>query len=150
MAFFTVIAQYRAVKLQDSLASGGLMQSIDILRDHSTHLSGTFQLRQLFMGGVRLSFWEEHLIPVKTEEFFRMGTVKAVAQYGLRRIVVLLMVQTIHASEVRNTAFSRDAGTAEKYNVIVSINDFLQFFDLFLQIFHKLFLLRKLYRSPDI
>ena len=126
MAFFTVIAKYRAVKLQDSLASGGLMESIDILRDHSTHLSGMFQLRQLFMGGVRLSFWEEHLIPVKTEKFFRMGTVKAVAQYGLRRIVVLLMVQTVHAAEVRNPAFGGDAGTAEKYNVIVGINDLLQ------------------------
>lgn len=102
------------------------------------------------MGSIRLSFWEEHLIPVKTEEFFRMGTVKAVAQYGLRRIVVLLMVQTIHAAEVRNAAFGGDAGTAEKYNVIIGINDLLQFFDLFLQIFHKLFLLRKLYRSPDI
>ena len=93
------------------------------------------------MGGVRLSFWEEHLIPVKTEEFFRMGAVKAVTQYGLRRIVVLLMVQTVHTSKVWNPTFGRDTGTAKKYNVIVSINDFLQFLNLFLQIFHKLFLL---------
>ena len=125
MAFFTVIAQYLAVKLQDSLASGGLMQSIDILRDHSMHLSGTFQLRQLFMGSIRLSFWEEHLIPVKTEEFFRMGTVKAVAQYGLRRIVVLLMVQTIHAAEVRDPALGGDTGSAKKYDIVVGINDLL-------------------------
>ena len=44
MAFFTIIAQYRAVKLQDSLASGGLMQSIDILRHYSRQLAGLFQL----------------------------------------------------------------------------------------------------------
>ena len=150
MTFFTVIAKYRAVKLQDSLTSGGLMQSIDILCYYSTYFSGTFQLCQLFMGGVRLSFWEEHLIPVKTEKFFRMGTVKAVTQYGLRRIVVLLMVQTVHAAEIRNPTFGGDTGTAEKYNVIVGINDLLQFLNLFFQIFHKLFLLRKLYRSPDI
>lgn len=52
-----------------------------------------------------------------------MGTVKAVTQYGLRRIVVLLMVQTVHAAEVRNPTFGGDTGTAEKYNVIVGIND---------------------------
>ena len=37
MTFFTVIAKYRAVKLQDSLTSGGLMQSIDILCYYSTY-----------------------------------------------------------------------------------------------------------------
>ena len=51
------------------------------------------------------------------------------------------MVQTVHASEVRDPTFGGDTGTAEKYNVIVSINDLLQFLNLFLQIFHKLYLL---------
>ena len=78
MAFFTVIAQYRAMKLQDSLASGSLMQSVDILGDHGPDFPGSFQLCQFFMGGIGLCIGEEHLIPVKTEEFLRVGTIKGV------------------------------------------------------------------------
>ena len=54
------------------------MQSVDILGDHGPDFPGSFQFCQFFMGGIGLCIGEEHLIPVKTEEFLRVGTIKGV------------------------------------------------------------------------
>ena len=78
MAFFTVIAKHGAVELQYGPASGSLMQSVDILGDHGPDFPGSFQFCQFFMGGIGLCIGEEHLIPIKTKEFLRVGTIKGV------------------------------------------------------------------------
>ena len=51
------------------------------------------------------------------------------------------MIQSVHASEIRDSTLGGDTGTTEKYDIAVGINDLLQFLNLFVQIFHKLFLL---------
>ena len=48
------------------------------------------------------------------------------AQNGLRRIFILLIVQPIYASEIRDAALRGDAGTAEKDDVVALGDHFFQ------------------------
>ena len=46
---------------------------------------------------------------------------KVVAQYDLRRECVLLIVEPVDTSEIRNAALGADTGAAEKYNVVALV-----------------------------
>ena len=66
---------------------------------------------------------KEHLVAVKTKEFSRITLIEGIAQYGLRRIVILLMIQSIHTAEIRNSAFSGYTGSAKKDYIVIFLND---------------------------
>ncbi len=53
------------MQLIDHLASGSLMETVDVLGDHGLELSRLFQLRQFPVGGVGLRPWMS-IFPDKT------------------------------------------------------------------------------------
>ena len=89
------------------------------------------------MGGIGLRVQEEHLVAVEAEEFFRLAAVESVAENRLRRIIILLVIEAVHAPKIRNPAFRGHPCPAEKYYIVVFLHNFLQFFDDFPIIFHN-------------
>ena len=71
--------QDASVQLQHLFASGGLMESVDVLGDHSRQFSRGFPLRQLAVGGVGLCFRAEHFRPVEAEELPGVAFIKGMA-----------------------------------------------------------------------
>ena len=106
------------------------MQIVDVLRHDSAAFALALPLSELEVRGVRLSVQREHLCTVETVKFLGFGEEKRVAQDGFRRILVLLIVQTVHRAEIRNAAFGRDARTAEKYDVVAVIDPVLELCNL--------------------
>ncbi len=122
-AVLTVIPQHRAVEFQDGSASRRLVEPVNILGDDRPELSLLFQPGQFLVGCVGLCVQKEHFTAVKTVKFSRVLAVETVAQDGLRRIVVLLVVQAVHASEVRNTALRGHACPAEKHDIVMLLDN---------------------------
>ena len=85
------------------------------------------------MSGVGLGVLENHLVAVKTVEFLGLLHEEGVAEYFLGRIVVLLVVQSVHTAEVRDSGFSADTGAAEEYDIVTFFicNDYTCFADSF-------------------
>ena len=84
------------------------------------------------MGRVGLGVQIEHLVAVKAEKFLRVSLVEAVAEDGLRRVIVLLAVEPVRAAEIRDAALRADPRAAEKDNVIALGNPASQgFYGLF-------------------
>lgn len=113
-AVLAVISMHRAVQLVDVLATGSLMQTVYILRDNGGQLACLLQLCELFVCGVWLRVQREHLVLIKSEELLRLRLEKGMTEDGFRRKFVLLMIQAVNAAEIRNAAFRRDTGAAEK------------------------------------
>ena len=64
-----IIAQHRAVQLQDFPASRRLMKPVYVLGDHSLQFPLLLKLCKREMGSVRLCIREQHLVPVKAVKF---------------------------------------------------------------------------------
>lgn len=77
-----------------------------------------FQFCQFVMRRVRFCGETEHFIPVKTIELFRMVYIKRMTQDRFRWIIILLIVKSIHAPEIRDAALGRHTGSAK--NTILS------------------------------
>ena len=90
-----MIAVYASMKLQHLMTARHLMKIINILRDHSLKPARLLKLCQLKMRCIRLCSITEHLVTVKLIKFFRMTHKKRVAQNRFRRIIILLMIQTV-------------------------------------------------------
>ena len=71
----------------------------------------------------------EHFVAVKAVEFRGSPLKKCVAEYFLGRIIVLLVVKSVNASEIGNTAFSAHSRSAEKYNSLAVVNYVLKLFN---------------------
>ena len=71
MTAHAVVAVNAAVQLQYLLTSGHLMQTVDVLRDHSGQLSLLLQLRQRPVRLIRFRGGSKHLVPVEAKEFLR-------------------------------------------------------------------------------
>ena len=56
----------------------------------------------------------QHLIPVETEESFRLLHKEGVRKNGFRRVIILLIIESVHAAEIRDAAFRGNAGTTEE------------------------------------
>jgi hypothetical protein len=59
------------------------------------------------MGLVWLYPWYNHLAPIELEELLSVASEKTRGQNNLWRIIILLVIQTINTSEIRDSAFSR-------------------------------------------
>ena len=82
-------------------AAGLLVQSVYVLRHNTLKLSGFFKLCKLVMRDVRLCIKTEHLVTVESVKLLRMLPVKCMAQDGLGRVIILLIIKSVHASEIR-------------------------------------------------
>lgn len=76
------------------------------------------------MGIVRLRIFDDHFVAVKTVKFFGVLNEEAVAQYCFRGIIVLLVIESVHASEVRDVTFCGNAGASEKDDVVALFDPF--------------------------
>ena len=79
---------------------------------------------------VRLRLQIQHLLPIKTEKLLRLLHKKPMAQNGFGRILVGLMIQSVLAAKIRDVAFRRYPGPAEKYDVLRIPDPGLQRLDL--------------------
>ena len=105
VTLFTIVPVDRSVQLQHFLTACHLMQAVNVLRDHCLHMAFSFQLRQPDVCSIRLRICKDHLILIEFKKLFRMASIVAVADNLLRRILVFLIIQSIHTSEIRDTAF---------------------------------------------
>ena len=115
-----------SVKLKDFPAPGRLMQPVDILGYDPGHLSFFFPFSQFQMSPVGCCLQGKHLVPVKPEKVFRFSHKKGVGEHLLRRIIVFLIVQAVHAAEVRNPALGGNARASEKNDIFSLVHPLLQ------------------------
>jgi hypothetical protein len=64
----TVVPHHASVKFQHISASCRLMQTVDILRNHSLQFSNGLKLRKFFVSRVRFNSGNKNLFPVKAVE----------------------------------------------------------------------------------
>lgn len=102
------------------------MQSVDVLRDHRLKPARPLQLGQLAVGGVGLSVQAEHFFPVELKKALWVGHKIGVAQNRLRRLVIVLVVQPVHAAEIRNTRLRGHPRAAEKDNTAAFVQPLLE------------------------
>lgn len=76
------------------------------------------------MGIVRLRMFNDHFVAVKTVKFLGVLNEEAVAQYRFGGIIVLLVIESVHASKVRDIAFRGNAGASEKDDVVALFDPF--------------------------
>ena len=116
-ALHAVVAQDAAVQLADVAAAGLLMEAVDVLGDDGGQLAPFLPAGQLFVSGVRFCVRAEHLFTVKTVELLRMVQEKMMAQNLLRRPGVMLVIQPVHAAEIRDSALGGHARPAKKHDM---------------------------------
>ena len=82
-------------------------------------------------------FRKQHLIFIKPVKLFRISPVKAVADDGFRRIIILLIVKTVYTAKIRNSTFCGNSRTTEKYYIITLTDPlFQQIHTLFHDLIH--------------
>ena len=113
-----VIAVYRAVKLIHGLAARSLMKAVDVLGDNCFELASSFKLRKSKVSFVGLSVKIEHLVLIELIELTYVIAEKGTAQNSLRGLFIFHVINSVHASEIRNTAFRGNTCSAEKDNII--------------------------------
>ena len=121
-ALLAVVAVDRAVQLIDVFAARLLVQAVDVLRDDGAQLARAFQLCQLLVRGVGLGLERQHLFAIKAVEILGVLIEKRMAEDRLGRVVKFLVVQAVHAAEVRDPALGTHAGAAEEHDVVTFCN----------------------------
>ena len=81
------------------------------------------------MGRVGLCPPDDHLVPVKTVELLGVLFPEGMAEDGLRRVIVPLMVQPVHAAEIGDARLGADPRPAEKDDVLALCDDGFQCLD---------------------
>ena len=116
----------RAVKLENTLAAGFLVQPVDVLRHNAVQLPGLLQLRQLVVCGIGLGLEGKHLVPVEAVEIIGVAHEIRVAEHGLRRNVVFLVVEPVRRAEVGYAALGGNACSPEKHDALRDVDDLLK------------------------
>ena len=125
-AVHAVIAQGAPVQLIHRFGAGCLMQAVDVLGDDRLQPALPLQLGQPQVGRIGLCPFYNELIAVKAVELLRVLLPERMAQDGFRRVVVGLVIQPVHAPEIRDAAFGGNARTAKKDDAAAFRNDFFQ------------------------
>ena len=124
-------AQNAAVKLQHLLAAGSLMQTVNILSDDGPELAPLFKLGKLQVSPIGHNTVDDQLFPVKTVILSRVTDKKAAGEDSFGRVLPLLVIQSVHAAEIRNSRLCTDSGTAEKNDILALVHQFFQFGNVF-------------------
>ena len=74
------------------------------------------------MGCIRFCIWKQHTVFIEAVELFRILYVKAVTDDPLRRVLIFLIIQSVHTAEIRYAAFRRNTGSAKEYDVVAFID----------------------------
>ena len=106
------------------------MQTVDVLRYNGTTLALAFPLGQLEVSRVRLCIERQHFRTIEAVKLLGFAQEERMAENGLRRVFVLLVVQTVHRAEIRNAALGRYARTAEKDDIVAAVDPLSQFSNL--------------------
>ena len=108
--------------LIDHLAAGQLMQSVYVLGDDAVKLSLCLHLGQFVMGLVGLNAARVHFLAVELVEHLGLALQAGIAQqiFGLIGVKphIVLVVEAVLAAEIRDSALCRNAGTAEKDDML--------------------------------
>ena len=80
------------MQLKYLLGARFLVQSVDVLRDNSTALARAFPFSELAVCGIRLRIQCKHLCPIEAIKLLGFAQKERVAENGLRRVLVLLVV----------------------------------------------------------
>ena len=93
------------------------MQTVNILSHNGREYGLFLQLGELLMRGVRLrrNGIGQNLIAVEAIEVLRLALKKSMTEHLLGRIVVFLIVKSVHAAEIRYPALRRNTRSAEEY-----------------------------------
>ena len=110
------------MQFEHILAPGRLMQAVDVLRDDRLELALALQLRQTQVGTIGLGPVDDELIPVKFVVLLRVRHEEGMTQDRLGRIIILLVIQAVHAAKIRDAALGRDAGAAEKHDPVAAVD----------------------------
>ena len=92
------------MQFQHFFAAGQLVQAVDVLGDDRFQLSGLLQLRQLEVGRVGPGRRENHFFLVEIIKLGGVAAIKRMAQHRFRRILILLVVKSVHTPEIGNPA----------------------------------------------
>ena len=117
------------MQLVHRFAARRLMQPVNVLGDHRPQPALLLQLCQPQMGSVGLCVLYDQLIAVKTVKFLRVFLPEGMTEDGFGRVVVFLVVQPVHAAEIRDAALRRNARAAEKDDATAFCNDIFQCLD---------------------
>ena len=116
------------MQLEHAPAARLLVQPVDVLRHDGGQMPLLLEPRQHAMRNVRLEAEREHFFAVKFEKFLRPPVKKAAADDRLGGIVEFLMIQAVHAAEIRDPALGGDACAAEKDGAVRLLNPAFQRF----------------------
>ena len=109
------------MKLQNLFAARGLMQAVNVLSDDGPELSRLFKLRKLQVRRVWLNSVDDELLPMKAIVLLGVFHKKRMAEYGLGRVLPLLVVQTVDAAEIGDPALGAHASAAEEHDIVALV-----------------------------
>ena len=116
------------MELIDPAASCFLVQAVNILGNYSQELPLLLPLCQLLVRDIGLEAQGQYLLPVKPKKVGWIGTVKAVTDDGLRRVLKFLMVQAIHTAKVGNPGLRADASPSKEHDAVTLLHPLAQSF----------------------
>ena len=119
------------MQLINILTSGLLVKAVDVLCDHCAELPGLLHFRKLSVRCVRLRIEYQHLVLIESVKLLRVRLKERMADDGLRRILVLHMIEPVLTSKVRDAALRRYPGAAEKDNIAAPVHNSLKLLYLF-------------------
>ena len=102
------------------------MQTVNVLGHDRLAFALALQSRQPQVSCVGLCAVHNELLAVKVKEFRGVPLIKAVGEHRLRRVPELLVVQAVHAAEVRDAGLGGHAGAAEKHDVVRAVCQLFQ------------------------
>ena len=114
------------------ITAGSLMKSVYILRYNRFKFSGTLHFCKCDMRRIGFYTFDYKFFTIKTEKFFRIVFEKRAAYNLLGRIFPFLIIQTVSAAEIGNSALRRNSRAPEKYDIRRFIIHFLQFSNKFI------------------
>ena len=117
------------MQLVHRFAARCLVQAIDVLGNYRPQPALLFQLCQPQMGVVGLCPFYDQLIPVKTVKLLRFFLPEGMAEDGFRRVVIFLVIQPVHAAEIRDAALGRNARPAKKDDAAAFCDEIFQCLD---------------------
>jgi hypothetical protein len=94
------------------------VQAVDVLGHDGLEPARALELRKLAVRGVRLHVQRQHLLLVEPVEILGVLVEERVAEDRLGGIVEFLVVEPVHAAEVRDAGLRGHARAAEEHDVI--------------------------------
>ena len=94
-----------AVQLQHIFTARHLVQPINILCNNSGQLARSLQFSQLVVSSIGLCRNAYHFLTIKIIKLCGMTDKKAVTENGFRRVIKLLMIQSINRAKIGDPAF---------------------------------------------